>query len=315
MRWAIVCSCLVACATRTTSTLPDWYPADVAGCQIVPVLPGEFRHRRNRWLAKLGEPRHRGIDVATSASVDQVLVAELGYTAADKAVEDEDVELSVCDRDHWRTLGRARTDHEGRATLVLTGSARLPVGLHTLFAAAADHHGASFVAYVAPPHAPTFVTDIDGTLTSSENGIVRAVLSNSDLDEQPGASAALRALAATHQPIYLTARPHAYIELTRRWLAAHGYPRGPILTAEHLTRPGHAYEHKKRVLDALAAAGIVPRIAIGNRASDVRAYEHVRRVLVKLPGYPDEVAPLVDGRVTTFTDYRELIDAIAVTGS
>ncbi|MFT3698005.1 MAG: hypothetical protein QM831_32995 [Kofleriaceae bacterium] len=307
--------CLAACATQTTNTLPNWHPAEATGCQIVPVTGGKFRHRGSRLAAKMGEPRHRGIDVATSATVDQELVAELGYTAADKAIEDEDVEFSVCDANRWRVLGRVRTDNDGRARLVLTGTARLPVGLHQLFAAAADHHGAGFIAYVAPPNASTFVTDIDGTLTASENGVVRAVILKADLDDQPGASAALRALATTHQPIYLTARSHAYIEMTRSWLAAHGYPRGPILTAEHFTRPGKAFEHKRRMLAALAAAGITPLIAIGNRASDVRAYAAVPRVFVKLPGYADEVAPLLNEHVTTFTDYKELAGALTRTSA
>ncbi|HEY0253188.1 MAG TPA: hypothetical protein VGC41_16755, partial [Kofleriaceae bacterium] len=166
---------------------------------------------------------------------------------------------------------------------------------------------------VAPPDASTFITDIDGMLTASENGVIRAVVMKTDLDDQPGAPAALRALAASHQPIYLTARSHAYIEMTRRWLAAHGYPRGPILTAESFTRPGRAYDYKRRTLELLVAAGITPLFAIGNRASDVRAYERIGRVFVKLPGYADEIAPLVNPRVITFTDYAKLMEVVEST--
>ncbi|HEY0251092.1 MAG TPA: hypothetical protein VGC41_06170, partial [Kofleriaceae bacterium] len=168
MRWLVLC--LVACATQTTVTLPGWHPAEATGCQIVPIMSGQFRHRSNRLATKVGEPRHRGIDLATGANVDQELVAELGYLAVDKAIEDEDVEFYVCDADRWRSLGRARTDRDGRARLV----AHLAPGLNSLFAAAADQHGAGFVAYVAPPDASTFITDIDGTLTASENGVIRA---------------------------------------------------------------------------------------------------------------------------------------------
>jgi len=310
VRWLIVL--IAACATRTTATLPNWHAAPATGCQILPTTTaGTFRHRGNRAAHRLGEPRHRGLDLVTSESAErQVIAGELGYMAIDKAIEDEDVEIFACEADHWRSLGATRSDRDGRVEIALTGSARLSAGLHSLYlAVAGDHRGVGFLAYVAPPHAATFVTDVDGTLTATENGVVRSVLFKSDLDDQPGAPAALRALAASGlQPIYLTARSHKYIELTRNWLALHGYPRGPILTSTHFARPGSgALTHKRHVLEALADLGIVPAIGIGNRASDVQAYERLAHVFVKVPGYADELASLVAaGAAVEFTSYAEL---------
>ena len=238
--------------------------------------------------------------------------------AITKQLEDEDVEMFACEGDHWRSLGQVRSDRDGHVAVELTGPRRLPAGLHPLYmAVAGDGRGASFYAYIAPPNAAVFVTDIDGTLTSTENGVVRAALFKSDLDDQPGAPAALRTLAQTMQPIYLTARSHAYIELTRRWLELHGYPRGPLLTANHFTRPGvGAQHHKRHVLDGLAELGIVPAFGIGNRASDVHAYANLPRTFVKVPGYADELEPFVaSGAATEFSSYAELPGLVTATGA
>ncbi|HEX7704661.1 MAG TPA: hypothetical protein VF403_28165, partial [Kofleriaceae bacterium] len=96
--------------------------------------------------------------------------------------------------------------------------------------------------------------------------------------------------------------------LTRRWLTMHGYPRGPILTSAHFARPGSgALDHKRHLLAYLAALGVVPAIAIGNRATDVLAYEHIPHVFVKIPGYTDELAPLVArGQAVEFSSYADL---------
>lgn len=247
--------------------------------------------------------------MTSEAAPTQTIEGDIGYMAIDKGIEDEDVEIFACEADAWHSLGATRSDGGGHVTIRLVGAARLPAGLHSLYlAVAGDGRGVGFVAYVAPVGAATFVTDIDGTLTASENGVVKAVLFKSDLDDQPGAPAALRALASVMQPIYLTARPYATIELTRRWLAMHGYPRGPILTSAHFARPGtDALDHKRHLLASLAALGVAPRIAIGNRASDVLAYEHIPHVFVKIPGYTDELAPLVArGQAVEFTSYADL---------
>ncbi|MEO8844054.1 MAG: hypothetical protein ABI591_11435 [Kofleriaceae bacterium] len=315
MRWLLIF--LAACVSEVPpSTLPDWHAGAATGCQILPSAHGEsrFRHRGNRVAHRLGEPRHRGIDLVTSElATTQTIEGDLGYLAVDKGIEDEDVEIFACETtgatEAWHSLGATRSDGDGHVAISLAGAARLPAGLHSLYlAVAGDGKGAGFLAYVAPIGAATFVTDVDGTLTSTENGIVKAVLFKSDLDDQPGAPAALRALASGMQPIYLTARPHAYLELTRRWLTTHGYPRGPILTSAHFARPGSgALEHKRHLLAALAAVGVVPELAIGNRATDVLAYEHIPHVFVKIPGYTDELAPLVArGQAIEFSSYADL---------
>src|ERR1700759_1358115 len=164
MRWMLLL--VAACATKTVQTIPNWHADAAHGCQILPTTtPGKFRHRGNRVAHRLGEPRHRGLDLVTSVAADeQVIAGELGYMAVDKAIEDEDVEMFACEADHWKSLGATRSDRDGKATIVLRGDARLPAGMHELYMlVAGDQRGVGFVAYVAPPNAPVFVTDVDGT--------------------------------------------------------------------------------------------------------------------------------------------------------
>jgi hypothetical protein len=272
----------------------------------------EYRHRRSRLYKSLGEPRFRGIDLI--AMVDdpvQLLGGKLAYTAADKDVGDEDVHVFACFPDGWRAIGRARTDREGRFELGLAGAHRLPVGMRDLYAhVPGDGGGVRFLAYVAPRGAAAIVSDIDGTLTESEEAILNTVLFGDDVGYQPHAPAALAAAARGWPIIYVTARGDQYTEVTRRWLAVHGFPRGPLRLARSVMVPagGKSVAFKTDVFRALRipiAAGI------GNRASDITSYTNAGlppgRILINLPEFADEVAAaLAAGKATGFDDYREL---------
>jgi phosphatidate phosphatase PAH1 len=112
--------------------------------------------------------------------------------------------------------------------------------------------------------------------------------------------------------VYLTARPRRYDQLTHRWLAAQGMPRGPIIESPGLTLPGHAaLEVKTRALADLRAAGFRVVIGIGNRATDVKAYAGADippdRIFIEATQYATEVQALAaQGRATAFTSYDEL---------
>src|SRR4051794_3250115 len=164
-----------ACSAETAQLAPD-APASAADipdvrCPDAPSLPGrELRHTKSKLIVEMGEPRHRGIDVIAAQSDEtQTLTGALAYSDADKALEDEDVELFACTGPGWRSLGTARTDGDGRFTLALTGADRMPVGLRDVYGAVADGTGMWFLAFVAPDGSRVMVSDIDGTLTSKEN--------------------------------------------------------------------------------------------------------------------------------------------------
>lgn len=318
MRWiCLVLACVSGCALNAavppeppTGVVP---PAQADGfaahCAAPPNAPAEgFRHRRNAVYAALGSPRHRGHDlVAVESDENQTLTGKLAYTAADKDLGDEDVELFACVDHAWRRLGRARTDGDGRFAYPL--AQRLPPGMRDLYAhVPGDGSGARFLAYVARPGEHIVISDIDGTITASEEAVFRSVLFGRDIGHQPGAPEALA--ASPHRVVYVSSRGEQLTGLTRAWLRTHGFPPGPLrLARASVTLPGKGTAaYKQQVLRDLR----VPiAAAVGNRASDVAAYTGVGlpgdRIHIYLPEFERELRDhLAAGRATPFTAYRDL---------
>jgi hypothetical protein len=179
---------LVVCAGCSTTTAPavgvDPAEADDGGgkadtATAVPEVTcggapdagpsGSFRHWTSHAISFLGDPRHRGRDLVAGASAtDQRLEGWVSYTIADKALEDEDVDLFACRGGAWEHVGRTRTDNEGFFSLSLSSADRLPIGMRDLYVSVVgDRTGAAFLAYVAPDTQELVASDVDGTLTSS----------------------------------------------------------------------------------------------------------------------------------------------------
>ncbi len=303
--WWLPLALIAGCALSAMSPALVAADAKSSDCPQPPAgSRAAFRHVRSRMIA-LGSPHHRGVDlIAVEGDENQTLGGKLAYTRADTDLEDEDVEIFACVGKAWQPLGTTRTNDDGRFTLVLGGAARLPTGMTDLYAyVPGDGSGTRFLGFVAARGQGVIVTDIDGTLTSSENGIVKTYVAGTDLGHQPGAP---EVLAASGKPvIYVTARGDQLTDVTRHWLASHGFPRGPVrLGSSFLTLPGGGAQRlKTRVIGALR----VPiAAAIGNRPSDAAAYRSVgvapERIFIK------DVATT---RATVFTHYRELASALA----
>ena len=282
--------------------------------------PGSFRHFTSRLIAGLGDPKHRGFDLVASAdSATQGLEGWISYTVVDKALEDEDVDVFACRAGAWREVGTARTDDEGHFTLALSGDSRLPIGMRDLFVSVVgDRTGAGFLGYVAPAGTPLVVSDVDGTLTSSENAFLETIALGGEPGVQPGAAQAFAAAAAAgKQLVYVTARGNQFTAATRRWLDDQGFPRGPVrLSPSFVTLPGgDTVEFKTQAISALSAAGLGLSAGVGNRATDVTAYGSTRiaadRIFVELPEFADELQPLLDAhQAVGFTRYGDLTGAL-----
>jgi phosphatidate phosphatase PAH1 len=212
-------------------------------------------------------------------------------------------------------VGTARTDDEGYFALALSGPARLPVGMRDMFVSVVgDRTGAWFLGYVAPAGTRLILSDVDGTLTSSENAFLETILLGREPDARAGAERAFAAATANgHQMVYMTARGSQYTEETRAWLASKQFPRGPLrLAPSFITLPGgDTVEYKARTASALAASGLALAAGVGNRASDITAYGDAgiatERIFIELPEYVDEVQPLLDtGAAIGFATYDEL---------
>jgi hypothetical protein len=276
-----------------------------------------FRHFTSSLIAKLGGAHHRGLDLIASAdSAVQQLEGWASYAAIDKALEDEDVEAFACRGGKWFKIGTARTDDEGHFTLALTGAGRQPIGMRDLFLSiAGDRTGARFLGYVAPAGSQLVVSDVDGTLTSSENAFLETILLGLEPDARAGAATAFgAATAAGRQLIYVTARGNQYTQATRDWLAHRGFPRGPLrLSPSFITLPGgDTVEFKTSAIAAVQAAGFSVFAGVGNRASDITAYIETGvtpdRIFIELPDYADELQPLLDAELAVgFTRYDELV--------
>ncbi|HEX3759565.1 MAG TPA: hypothetical protein VHW23_12700 [Kofleriaceae bacterium] len=278
--------------------------------------PGSFRHLTSRLIADLGDPRHRGFDLVASAdAATQTLEGWISYTIVDKALEDENVDLFACRAGAWRKVGTARTDDEGHFALALSGDGRLPVGMRDLFVSVVgDRTGVAFLGYVAPAGTPLVASDVDGTLTSSENAFLETVALGIEPGAQPGAAQAFTAVAAAgKQLVYVTARGNEFTTDTRQWLADKGFPRGPVrLSPSFVTLPGgDTVDFKTTTIAALSAAGLAVSAGVGNRATDVTAYAATRvaagRIFVELPEFAGELQPLIDAhQAIGFTSYATL---------
>ncbi len=275
------------------------------------VKPVGFRHKRSKLIAKHGSPNHRGIDlIAYEDDKVQFIEGKLAYGKLDKDVDKEDAELFACIDNTWKSLGIHTTDDDGRLALTLEGPARLPPGMRDMYiAAVGDGSGAYFVGYVAPRGTKIVVTDVDGTISWSENSIIKQVISRDhDIKHRPSAPQALSSLP--YPVVYTTARGDAFIGITRRWLESHGFPRGMLRLSKGLfAKPGEsAITYKTKTLKAIT----VPIAAgIGNRKSDITAYTNVgltgKQIFIHLPEYEKEVRKLLDaGKAIGFKDYLQL---------
>jgi phosphatidate phosphatase PAH1 len=130
---------------------------------------------------------------------------------------------------------------------------------------------------VVDPATPVFVSDVDGTLTTSETEEFTDLLIGQLPDANPSAAEALSTLAAKGvRPFYLTARPEWLTQRTRDFLTLHGFPAGIVHTTLSGVGAlgGQAVGYKTGELDWLASKGMSPMVAFGNTASDGEAYDN-----------------------------------------
>lgn len=130
---------------------------------------------------------------------------------------------------------------------------------------------------VVPPGTPVFVSDVDGTLTTSESAEYGKLLTGGISDANTDAAKALQALAAKgYHPMYMTARPEWLVRRTREFLDAKGFPPGIVHTTFGLTGAmgQAATDFKTGELKQLAQKGLQPAWAFGNTATDAEAYNN-----------------------------------------
>jgi phosphoserine phosphatase len=254
--------------------------------------PRAWAHTTNSVVARVGNAYHRGRDHVMKVGTKQVVIGKFTYGLADVDIEDEEVDVFVergCDGS-WEKLGTTTTtfagdhvdvdgvsDSGGRVYFEVPAAKQLAPGRHRVrMVVAADHTFADAILDVVPNGAPVFVSDVDGTLTETENAEFASLLQGTDPAANPRAADALSALAARGiRPVYLSARPEWLVDQTHAWLKKEGFPPGIVITTTGLTGlfGDSARDFKTAALARLAAEGVKITWAIGNTTSDQDAYE------------------------------------------
>lgn len=256
--------------------------------------PREFKNTSSKITAAVGSPRHRGRDLFLLEGAEAWALGKFAYGALDDDIKDEEVDVYLlrdCG-DEWTFVGTRRTSKDGENTEVHgvedtggriylrlsdAGVAPLSRGRHrVLMVVAGDLTYADQFIEVIHPDAKVVVTDIDGTLTSSEYAALTDVIGLPPAEAHPGAAEMMWAFVDRgHHLFYLTARPEWMMPLSRDWLPLRGFPPGVLHTT--LSKAGalgdQAVTYKSGELAWLAAqTGIVPSYGFGNKDSDVEAY-------------------------------------------
>lgn len=318
MRFALLGSSLlmmmaIGCSSTTEDT-GDSNAADstMAACLptnacAAPAAPPSTWHLWRHWVetpalittdAITGGPAvpyHRGRDLFINPGKPQTIIAHFTYGLANVNLVDEDVEVYV-QRDcasGWESLGIATTttssaphapvegvtDSGGHIFFEIPQDKQLGPGRHRVrLVVRGDQSSTDLFLDIVPPKTPIFVSDVDGTLTSSEDVEFAAMLVGAIDGTHPDAPAALTELAAKgYRPLYLTARPEWLVQRTRDFLDAHGFPPGLVQTTTSYVgeygTDGGAATFKTQALATIAQnADLDPTFGFGNMPTDSTAY-------------------------------------------
>jgi phosphatidate phosphatase PAH1 len=251
----------------------------------------DWEHTTSSFVVASGSPHHRGRDAIYTVGQAQWIIGKFAYGTNDKDLKDEDVDVWL-DRGcggAWEKLGTTRTTEEGahatvegvedsggRVYFEMPAGKELALGRHRVrLVVAGDHSSADLLVDVVPKDAPVLVSDVDGTLTSSETAEYPALLSGDLPEAQPDAAAVVTALVKKgYRPIYLTARPEWLTARTKEFLATRGFPPGIVHTTTGLTGALNdaAAEFKSAELVLIGQKGLTIKWAFGNKESDTDAY-------------------------------------------
>lgn len=257
--------------------------------------PRGFRSRSSKVTASVGSPRHRGRDLFIREGADAWVLGKFAYGKLDDDLEHEEVDVYLnrgCG-EAWERVGtftttddnehatvHGVTDTGGRIYVNLrdTGVAPLRAGRHRIrMVVGGDASQVEQFIVVLESDARVVVTDIDGTLTSSEWAAVSDVIGLDPAGAHPGSAELMSQFVEQgYHVFYLTARPEWMMALTRQWLALRGFPFGVLHTT--LSKSGalgtEAALYKAQELAWLREhTGLLPAFGFGNKSSDVRAYE------------------------------------------
>lgn len=257
-----------------------------------PTTTRSFGHFKSRLITVTNRPHHRGRDEIYAVGEPQWIIGKFAYSITDKDLEDEEVDVYV-DRGcggAWEKLGTAKTgddkgrvpvdgisDASGRVFFQIPADKTLGVGRHHVrLVVAGDATSTDLLIDVVPRGTKIVVSDVDGTLTSSEGAEFPALLEGDLPDARPASAEALSTLDEKgYRVVYLTARPEWLTDRTRDFLSTRGFPLGIVRTTSGLTGATNdaAARFKIDELRRLQSHGLSIAWAFGNKPSDTDAYD------------------------------------------
>lgn len=268
--------------------------ADTA-CNAAPPPTGPkrgFRRFESHFIAALGQ-RHRGRDLFLNPGDQVWAIAKFAYGPTDKDIHDEDVDVYLARDcgDTWEKLGTARTTEDGQHPTVegvtdtggwvffpVPASLGLGEGRHRFhFVVGGDLTTTESFVEIVKPGTPVIVSDVDGTLTTSELEEFGDLLTGQLPDVNESAPELVGLWAARgYRRFYLTARPEWLGARTRDFLRQRGLPEGVVHTTLGFTGAlgSAAADFKSDELAQLASKGLVPTFALGNTETDAEAYSN-----------------------------------------
>ena len=125
--------------------------------------------------------------------------------------------------------------------------------------------------FAVDPERPIFVCDIDRTISDART-LHYVLRSNERIPPIAGARDALHRLSERFQILYLTARDHIFLRKTREWLRLHDFPPAPVILRRLRIWSASLRAHKEGRLREILAPFTGPRIGVGDRLGDARAY-------------------------------------------
>ena len=252
-------------------------------CRGRPFSPAPLQDWRHSiatpFTTAAGAANHSAQDPIGDRAEAVSLHGKFAYGAISKDLQDEKVAVWIDDCAGWVALGEPVTDSDGRITVAVPPAVVTTPGVYEVrFQVLGDRSQTRALVWLLPRGTHLALTDIDGTLTSSDAELFQQILDGSHVPvAYPGAVTLTTAHAARgHVVLYLTGRPYYLTERSRDWLTNLAFAPGPLhLTdsnGEALPTEAGVGDFKKRFLMSLLAAGYLIDVGYGNATTDVYAY-------------------------------------------
>lgn len=175
----------------------------------------------------------------------------------------------------WTRVGEGQTNARGFFEVSL-GDDKLAVGNHRLLTfLAANGTCIESGFFVWPENTPAITTDIDATLTISDDENLYQIFTDIEYvqKQNPHADEMMNAWYDNgYEVSYVTARPWDYQGISRIWLREQGFPFGPLELAPEFVHGDSAAAYKAVFVERLLALGIHFVAAYGNAESDVEGF-------------------------------------------